>query len=450
MEYQLTDIGPCRKRLVFTFDVAEVDAALDESYAEVDQHVQIKGFRRGKAPRRILEKKFGREAALSAEESLAEKNIGNTLEKEKITLLGQPDSKTSKGTLTPHTPFIVEIEFDCRPDFDMPAYKGLELKTMPVPVTDAELEDRMKNLQTMFAKYDVVDGGAEKGDILNVNFKAEADGKEIMNMTDRNLRVEGDRLFGLPFPELEEKFTGVKAGDEVSLSITLPEDHPDEELKNKVANVSLAVNRVERPNLPEMNDEFAASVGMNNLEDFRNRVKANMEREAVAATRERQEDEIVDLLIAGCEFPLPEKYIHNKVHYLMDQQRAELAKRGIQAPDPETMHADAEKVAERQARWEIIASRISEQENLSVEQEEVGRHIENLASSFNTTPAKIVQRIRDFNGGPAMMKEILDLKVMQLIIDNAKIDAGDPAKNSAEVEEANAAAVDSANGGEGE
>ncbi len=444
MEYELTDIGPCRKRLILNFSADEVSKVLGESYAEVDNHVQIKGFRRGKAPRRILEKKYGREAILGAEDILAERNVNQTVEKEKIVLLGNADKITEKGILKDGEPYKLEYEFDIRPDFEMPEYKNLNLHKVALPVTDEALDERMENIRHMFAKYDPVEEPAQKEDILNVDFKAEVEGNEIMNMADRNLRVEGDRLFGLPFPELEEKFVGVKAGDKVELTIDLPADHPEEELQGKPAKVEIVVKRVERPILPELTDDFAASIGMSSIADFRNRIRLNMDQEAAMEARREQEKEVLDQLIAKVDFPVPEKYVKEKASFIVRDRVNELARQGQGVPDMEALKKEADIEADRQTRWEIFASRIADAENIQVSNQEVSRHVERLAQSFNTTPAKIVQRIRDFNGGPAMVKEIMDIKVMQLIIDSAKQPGGIIAKTADETESANADAAQTA------
>lgn len=444
MEYELTDIGPCRKRLTLNFSADEVASVLGESYAEVDNHVQIKGFRKGKAPRRILEKKFGNEAILGAEDILAERNVNQTVEKEKIVLLGNADKITEKGTLKDGEPYKLEYEFDIRPDFEMPEYKNLVLDTIALPVTDEALDARMENIRHMFAKFEEVQEPAQKEDIVNVDFKAVVEGNEIMNMTDRNLRVEGDRLFGLPYPELETKFVGVKTGDKVELTIDLPADHPEEELQGKPANVEIVVKKVERPILPELTDEFAASIGMSSIADFRNRIKLNMDQEAAMEARQKQEREILDQLIAKVDFPVPEKYVTEKAGFIVRDRINELARQGQGVPDMEALKKEADVEADRQTRWEIFASRIADTENIQVSNQEISRHVDRLAQSFNTTPAKIVQRIRDFNGGPAMVKEIMDIKVMQLIIDAAKQPGGIIAKTEGETEEANTDAAQSA------
>lgn len=449
MEYELTDIGPCRKRLVLKFEAAEVDKALDDSYAEVDNYVQIKGFRRGKAPRRILEKKFSKEARQGTEERLTEKNVRETIEKEKLAVLGPVTPQTAAGTLQPGAPYALTVEFDFRPDFELPEYKGLEFNARPEAIPEEKVDAGIERFRKMFAKHDPVDGPAEVGDILNVNFRGSVEGKEFMHMLDKNLRVEGDQLFGMPYPELIEKFKGAKAGDRANVQINLPDEHPDETLRGKLADVEIEVNNVQRPRLPELTDEFAANLGMANLASFRERIRTNLINEEMLAVRTKQEQEIIDQMIAATSFPIPETFVKNETEAILNHERMEASRRGLAgealAKAVEEKRPEAMQTAERRVRWEIISSRIVEKEGIEVSQAEIANHVDALAHSYNTTPAKILQRVKEFNGVPAMIKEIMDIKVIQFIIDNSKSGKNASGQRAEDIEKANSAAADVGN-----
>lgn len=448
MEHELTDIGVCRKSMVLKFSAEEVDKALDESYAEVDQHVQIKGFRRGKAPRRLLEKKFRREARMGAEERLYENAVRPAIEKENVAVFGSLDNKTVPESLEPVKPYEIRVEFDIRPEFALPDYKGMELQEQPVAVAEEKVDEGMERFRKMFANYDPVEGEAGIGDVLNVDFKGSSAGKEFMNMQDKNLRVEGGQLFGLPYPELESKFKGARAGDKIDLVINLPEDHPDDDLKGKPAEVEIVVKQVQRPRLPELTDEFAANLGMKDIASFRARIRSNLMSEALVAVRVKQEQEIIDRLIAASSFPIPGHATELETEAILNHERLELGRKGVlgEALEKEIAgkRAEAEKTAERRVRWEIISSRIVEEEKLQVTQEDISNHVEALAQSYNTTPARVIQRVKEFNGVPAMLKEIMDIKTLQFLLDNSKGGAGESARRAEDIGNANAEASDAA------
>lgn len=450
MEQELVDAGVCRKRLTLTFSSGEVAAVFDESYAELDGYVQVKGFRKGRAPRRLLEKKYAREAAQGAEERLAGKNIARAIEEMKLKVLGSVAGLPGAAGIAPGRPFKVAVEFDVMPEFDLPAYKGLELAAQPVEIDEDRVDQALERFRLIFAKHEKFDGPARAMDIVNVDFRAEVDDREIMSMADKNLRVDGDRLFGMPYPELVEKFTGVKAGDGVAIEITLPDDHPDADLRGRKAAVAMKVNYVERPEYPPLDDAFAANLGLGSLQNLRSRVQANLVRESMIAARNRREEEVIDKLVAAASFAIPERTRENEVAAILDRNRQELLKRGARPEEVESelraMREDAEKLAERRVRWEIIASAIAEKEGITVTTEELSSHIEALAASYKTTPAKLLKRIREFDGVGQMLRASRDLKVMQMLLDSARDGGkdGHPGAIADRTAEADAAAAWSA------
>ncbi len=451
MEYELNEVGPCRKKLVMKFNVEDIDQAFDESYGEINDYVQIKGFRKGKAPRRTLEKRFGSEAAVGARRFLTEKHLNDVIKEAELKPLGGAEDMTTDAPV-PHQPFNVVLELDVMPEFELPVYTGLELAEQPVEVGDSAVDESLERYRKMFANYEPVDEPAEVGDVLKVDFLAKIDGEEVMNMKEQRLRVEGEVLFGLPCPELVEKFKGVKAGDKVELTITMPDDHPNVDLRNRPALIEVTVNGVERGELPVIDDAFASNLGMGSLKDLRDRIHANLVREAMVEARTKQEKEITEKLLGAVEFPVPLDMVTSETNALLDQQKMRLERSGIAPADVtarvEAFRPEAAKMAEEKVRWGIMATKIGEKEEITVTNEDMASQIEALAQAYNTTPATIIKRVREFDGVAPMMQEILSIKVMQFIVDHAKGGRLDPEKKDSDTDVVNADAAGSASAGE--
>ncbi len=443
MEYELLDAGPCRKKLLLKFSAADVDTAFDASYDEINGYVKIKGFRKGKAPRRTLQNRFAKEAAAGARQELTDKHLKAVVEDEKLQLLGEATSKNKNALPAPATPFTIDLEFDVAPEFDVPEYKDIEVEKQPVDVADDKVTEAIERYQKLFANYETVDGPAALGDVLKVDFVAKVEGEEIMSMDEQRLRVEGDILFGLPCAELVEKFTGAKAGDLVVLRITLPEDHPNPEFRGREADVEVSVKQVERGNLAEMNDEFAQNIGMGTMDQFRERIRANLLREAFIEAKQKEEDEIITTLLGRVSFDVPKGMVDFETNELVELQRRHLARAGAKPGDAmnaqlEKYRPEAAKQAERKVRWTILSQKIAEKEGIQVTNEDLAAQVDALAQTYGTTPAKIIQRIREFDGVGPMMAEILSIKVIQLITQGAK---GGGTTITAETESVNADAA---------
>ncbi|MCC8109817.1 MAG: hypothetical protein LIQ30_12405, partial [Planctomycetes bacterium] len=220
MEYELIDAGPSRKSMKLKFSQEDVDNAFDQTYQEINNQARLRGFRKGKAPRRVLGNRFSKEAADSARQLLLDEKIPETAKAENVEILGTTRLVNTKDMPKPGEPFEANVEFDVMPEFELPEYKGLEIAEQPVNVSEKDVDDALLRYQKSFANYQEVDEPAKVGDILKVDFVTTSGGEEIMAMKEQRLRVEGEMLFGLPVPDLEAKFTGAKKGDKVELTIT--------------------------------------------------------------------------------------------------------------------------------------------------------------------------------------------------------------------------------------
>lgn len=442
MEYELIDVGPCRKRLHFTFTAKDIDAAFAESYQEINNQVQLRGFRKGRAPLSTLEKRFGDEAAAGVRRLLIDQNLGKSVQEKKLHVLGNIVDKTPSAKPARGSDFVIEVELDVAPDFELPEYKGLELTARPVEVAEGAVDEALERYRRIFANYEPVDGPAEPGDVLMVDFAVKVGEDTVASMADQRLRVEGETLFDLPCPDLVTKFTGAKAGDAVTVNVTMPADHPVENLRGREAVVEIAVKRVERGELPTLDDAFASGLGMKSIADFRARIKNNLVREALIEAVTRQEEEIIDMLLAAVTYEAPAEMINAEADALVEQRKMHLSRTNASEADRarqvEEYRPEAAKQALRKVRWGIMANKIAEKEEISVTQEDMATHIEALARSYRIPAAKMIQRIREMDGTEAMMATIISMKVVKFITDCAKNAVAFPEDNAGASESANA------------
>ncbi len=428
MEYELSDAGVCRKKLLLKFSAEDIDKAFDESYREINNYVKLKGFRKGKAPRRTLEKRYAKEAASGVRQQLAETNVPEIVRKEDLDLLGQITSDAAGLAMpVPGQPFTTGFEFSVAPEFELPEYRGLDLTDQNPAVTDEEVEEELDRLRKNFATYEPApDGdGAEVGDILGVDFETKVDGQEIMTMENQRLRVDGGILFGLPCPNLTEKFKGAKKGDFVLVKVTLPQEHPNPELRGREADVEVTVKSVEHGTMPEMNDAFAAGIGLGTLEQLRQVLRSRLMRDAIVQAKQKEEDEIINSLLSKVSFDIPAGLVEAETNALVEQQRHHLLRAGVKDGDSmntqmEKYRPEAAKEAERKVRWSILSQKIAKKENIQVSNDDLAAHVEALAQSYGIPPAKVLQRIREFDGVAPMMAEIMSIKVVQFLSNSAK------------------------------
>ncbi|MDR3078264.1 MAG: trigger factor [Planctomycetota bacterium] len=426
MKHELRDGGqPCRKQLFLHFEPDEVNLAIDEAYRDINKMVRLPGFRHGKAPRRMLEKRFGAEVADGARQWFIDKHLVKLIKDEKLRVMGPLVDKRRDAKPAAGEPYTMELELELEPEFQLPDYVGLELEDRPVSISEEAVDAEVDRSRRMLASVDPTDEPADLEDILLVDFEARVDGGELKSMKDQRLRVGGERLFDLSCPPLIEKLKGARPGDQVHFSLALPDDYPIPEMRGRPVEVEVMVKAVERPLFPDI-PGFMEKLGYpGGVEGFRNTLRQRLTEKAMDAARSLREDEIIGKLLGAVEYPAPPDLIRGKAEEILDQYRRHLTGQGY--PPGEALEAEVEKkrreaaeTALKALRWEIMLRRIAEKENIAVSDADMAAQIESLASSYGTSPQRIAQRIRKLGGGEAMRNELLSLKVVHFIAEKAK------------------------------
>ncbi|MDR1534278.1 MAG: trigger factor [Planctomycetota bacterium] len=432
MKVELTDIGYCRKKMRLSFDSEEVDAAFEDGYRKINRSVLVKGFRRGKAPRRTLEKMFAKDVAGEARQILMSRNLVNILQDHKLTPLGPISESGATGAIRPGQPFNLDLEITLEPAFELPEYLNLTLPYRPILVEEEEVEHDLAGLRRLYSKVVPVDGEpAQAGHFLLTDARVTCEGAELKKLEDKLLQVSGDILFDLPCPDLVEKLVGVRAGETARLELVLPADHPNPELRGRKAEVEIKVKSVTYLEAPD-DDQLAARVGVKNLAEVRNHIRRKIFDREFSRQFAEQEDEIIDKLVAAADFRLPPELLERETASLIENFRREqenLREKIAEQPEPpevpesleplETMmekfRPEAARLANRRVKWSILSKHIARREGIRVTREDLAGQIENLAKAYRTTPALIARRIRENNGMDAMQEELCSLKVIQFI-----------------------------------
>ncbi len=425
MKTELTEVAPCRVRLEIELPAERVDTAFEEAYATLQNQVQLKGFRKGHAPRRMIERRFSRDVATDVRNKLFQEALVAALKENDLSPLGDPDVDIESLEVQPGQPFGFGTEVDVRPKFDLPEYKGLKLEEKFEPASDEMIDERIERMRESFATNEPVEGAAEVGDILYADVRAEVGGEELFAVQDDSVRVKGERLFGFDIPGLEEKLAGAQPDDEIALDFAVPEDYHEETACGKTAKVTIKVRRIERPQIPPLDEEFAKRVGFDSVEGFRQRIREIIEADSRAGARRELEREAVDKLIESSEFDLPEEFLLRHIKAETGDRLERLEQMGAGAEFIAERREEIEKASgessERNIRRMILFDAIAEKEEIEIGQNDLQQHIQRLAERYHMTPAKMLKQIQQHNLFSLIGRDIRDLKVSELLLEHAEI-----------------------------
>jgi trigger factor len=425
MKFECTEVAKCRQKITVEVPAEKVDAAFDELYNELRDNAQVKGFRKGHTPRKLLEKKFSKVAANDVRSKLFQDSFLECLKENDISPLGDPDLKVEDLEAKPGEPFGYTTEVDVRPKFELPEYKKLALTEKVVPVTDAEIDEQLGKMRQAFAEYNPTEEACAENDMLEVDVVAKAGEEEIVNETGQRLRVSGEMLFGMECKELVKTLVGAKAGTEKKIELTLPDTFYKEELRGQKAKISLKVNQVLKAELPEVNQQFAQKFGIETVDELKSRIRGNIEAERSTESRRELEEAAKAALLEKVSFDLPEEFLKRQINTNLMRSKMQMARMGATKEFLGEKAAELEKSTaentEKDIRWMIVSDAIADKEEFEVTEQEIQRHLEMLANYYRTTPAKMFKQIQESNGLAAMISEIRDIKVLNCIMNEAEI-----------------------------
>lgn len=426
MKHTVSEVAPCRKKIEVAYEADEVNAAYDEMYTELRDDVVLRGFRRGRAPRKLLENKFAKPVAQDVSAKLISSALEKIMEEDDVNPMAEPSMTPEKPAAEPGQAFAFVAEVDVRPTFELGEYKGLALEEPSTEPTDAEIDERMESYRQTFAERTDVDEPAAPGDMVQVDASVKVGDEEITKLEDQWVKVDGEKLFDLPCPELVATMTGIKKGDVARFKIVLPDTHPKEELRGKDADVALTAKQVQRVTLPALDDAFAGRVHLPSMAAFRETVAEHVRRDKEEARFEALQEQLIDQLIARNPFDLPAEYLERQTQSQMMQQWLQYAQMGVSQDflreNADNMRTQTRERTERGVRWSIISDAIADQEKIEISQEEIQGYIDELAERENVPPAQVVEAIRGRKGGMyAVAAQLRDVRIVRFLIENGTV-----------------------------
>ena len=393
------------------------------------RRASIPGFRKGKAPRAVVERFLDQEALKEQIiESLLSDAYDAALEKTGLKPLDR--AEITDQELTEDGALTFKATLTVRPEITLGEYKGIEATRHITPVTDEQAEREFERLRSRHAQYgDLPEGAAiEKGDLVVVDYDMVVDGekREDASASGYPLEVGADQLF----PELNDALVGARPGDAREFQITYPENHTDASLAGRTATFQVLVKQARRRQLPELNDEFAAQVsGLETVDALRERMRQNLEAIGKAIAEEGVRDQLVRKLAEGATLDVPQAIVSRETDRRIDEVTEELERRDL------TLHqylqqngrsfqdwkADLEADARQIARRALILDEIGEREKIEVTDEELHAEMHRLAEAEHIDEERLHQRLHDSGELTRLYNRLYHRNILQFLVDNAQV-----------------------------
>lgn len=414
--------------LKITLPAEEVNKGFKKAVAKIAGQVNIPGFRKGKAPRNIIEMHYGKEAVKQeAFELVANQCYTEALEQEKLIPVSDP--KVEDSVFEENKDMELTIKVTLKPEVKLGDYKELHVEKEAVEVTDEAVEEQVQGLRSRHAKMVEAEEGAviEKGDFAIIDFAGTVDGEPFSGGEGKGYPLEvGSNSF---IPGFEDQLVGLKKGDSTDVDVTFPEEYFVKELAGKQAIFKVNVQDVKRKELPELTDEYvAANSDCKTVEELRASYKERMQKAAENNAQIAYEKALIDLAVANAEFEVPEIMIEDRVTQMIDEMRMSLEARKLTLEQyMQYSGIDMKQLRERQhdaavenVKTDLVLDAIAKAENIQVSMEDVGSELSAIASQHGATLEDVKKIIKSNGTMGLLLANILRRKAAHVIIDSAK------------------------------
>jgi trigger factor len=391
------------REIEIEFEPEQLKSKIESLLEEYKDKAKIPGFRPGKVPKYILERRLGSALESTAAEELVEQALTEAMEKNGI----KPASRLKIDDLeiTPEKAIRVKASAEVIPEFELKDYTQLTLRRPKPTGFDAEFEKRIAALRERCAVFQPVSRPAAPGDYVVVDYILRENDRVVAG-PNSNITIQlGDEA---NHPSINQALLNVHPGDERSAEITFPADHPDKNLAGRTITYHLTIRAVREKILPELNEEFAQDLGYENLDALRRALNDEILADREEQVKEELHTQIVDQLTARYQFEPPASWVQSHINRLL---------RELNLPDTPENRDKLLPVAVKSARFDCIVLRIAQQEKITVTDEEIETQIQTIAQ----TTGRKAEDIASLLDNSSYRFYILQNKVFQLLINRAEI-----------------------------
>lgn len=437
MKMEVTELGPMKRALKIEVPAEEVAQRFVRAYSELNRQVHIPGFRPGKAPMALLEKRYSKAVEEDVVRSLVPDFYDRAVRQAGISPVLVEIPPLERVKIKKDAPFTFTATVEIKPKIELRDYKApnpISLKPDKRTVTDEQLARGMDVLREQHARLDAPPAGhkVSEGDFVILSLEGRLDGKPLEgSKKEGHLHKVGSKATVLGL-EIDSQVLGKTEGEAVEISQPYPSSHPDARVADKTVVFTILVNAVKVKKLPDLDDEFAKDCGAySSLEELKDKLRSEMEKALKREIEDTYKDTIVKRLVETHHFDLPETLVERELEAIIRQhmqQRQRRAGRGESAAAPETedltkLRQENRDEAARRVKVGLILEAVAEKENLTVTQEDLNNEIHRLATELKIAQADLVKMIQA--GGQDSIDElrarILAEKSLDFVYRNAVI-----------------------------
>ena len=426
MSLQVEKMEKNMAKLTIEVAAEDLEKAMQNAYQKAKGRISIPGFRKGKAPRKMIEQMYGKGVFLEdAVNALIPEHYSKALAECELEIVSQPTIDITQAE--PGKALIFTAEVATKPEVTLGDYKGVEVPKTEITVTDEDVDAEIKKEQEKNSRtINVEDRGAQLQDVVTIDFEGSVDGVPFDGgqATEYPLTL-GSNTF---IPGFEDQLVGAKVGDDVDVKVTFPEEYQAKELAGKEAIFKCAVKKIEAKELPELDDDFAKDVSeFDTLAEYKEHVKTNLVERKENEAKRAKEDAAVDKAIENAQMDIPEAMLQTQCRQMLDDFSRRMQSQGLSMDQyfqftgmtAEKMMEDMKPQALKRIQTRLVLEKVAEVENIQPTEEEVNDEISKMAEAYKMEADKLKELLGE-RELEQMKKDMAVQKAVTVIADAAK------------------------------
>lgn len=428
MKYEVKREVVNEAELTITVDKETVTKAINKAALKIAKEVNIPGFRKGKIPKFVLEQKIGQGPILEeAAEIMMSPAYAQAISEEGLEPVARPDVEIV--SLGEDEEFVFKCKVILQPEPKLGEYKGLKLTKTEASITKKDVEAEIERVLERHSKMVTVeDGVIEDGDIALINYTGTIDGEEFAGGKAEKypLGIGSDTFI----PGFEAQLVGKKAGEDVNVEVTFPEDYHAEDLKGKPAVFAVHVEEVRKKELPELTDDFVKLISpVETVADYKKHVEEDLKEAAERTAQEDLKDQAIAALLEGTEVVIPEVMIEEKLDSFISDMNNRLSQQGLDLDQylkyvgktMKELREENHEAAEKAVKTEVTLLQVAKEENIEAEDVDIDVEVTKVALMTNSKPEDIKARLMENGQYSVLVFSILLKKAIDFLVENAEI-----------------------------
>ncbi len=412
-------------KLVIEASAEEFEAGLNAAYNKNKNKISVPGFRKGKAPRKMIEQLYGSQIFFEdAANEIIPDAYADAAKESGLDIVSQP--KVSIEQLEAGKPFIFAAEVAVRPEVELGEYKGVEVTKADAEVTDADVEEELKKVQDQNSRtVSVEDRAVKDGDMTVIDFEGFIDGEAFEGGKGENYPLTiGSHSF---IDTFEEQMIGMNIGEEKELNVTFPEDYHAENLKGKPAIFKVTVKEIKEKQLPELDDDFAQDVSdFDTLAEYKDDLKKKIAERKESEAKAKKESEAIEKVVEAAKMDIPQAMIDTQVNRMLEDFAMRLQQQGLSVEQYfQYTGMTADKIMEemkpeavKRIKNSLVLEAVAKAENIEVSEEEFEAELQKMADMYKMEIEKIKEFMQDAEA-KQMKDDIAIQKAVELIVSSA-------------------------------